>query len=721
MFCEECGTKIDDGLMYCPNCGTKVGTEPVPVMEPVGEDDDEKTTYISKETLQQESEIPIPTPTPTPAPTPAPTPSPVPDMPSGNPVFCPHCGAMNNGADLFCANCGGSMDGSAAPVPHKKSKLPFVIGGIAAAFLVVVIACVFMLVGKGGGNGSDVVYYIKDESLCRSSLKRIQAVEVDEDLLEDDDLAASAYINEKYSANERYMFYCHVAENGERSLYYIDTKDKNAEPQKIDSDIQNGDYDITPDNRVVYCKNGNLYIHDLKDKQKIASDISHFELSDNGEKVIWLTSDGDSRLYVCDTSLKEEKEKLDSEIDYIFSCSANLEHIIYVKEGSIYIVENLGEKEKVASDVGDPISVSYSGNKAQILYYEEESEGEDGAVLWDFVTDDMSDDEDIEEPREEDYQTTRIERSWGRDYEVTETDDEYYEKQNEYYEKLDRDSCRENLKTYPVSVSKGKLTLYDSASGEKQTIAEGCLSNISNWGSVDGNTVVTYYFANEEDMPKLKFSEVYEEGIYSAEETLYDSIDKDSERYLAYGETVAPFLDEDKILDELVCSSDKLYAVICEQNSDGKYENYELGEISLKSDELGSYTKLYADAENLIACENGDLLYGKDYDSEHNTFELYMNEDKIDSDVAPGSVLYTDNSHVVYTKDMEDQSGTLKLYNGKESKKVADDVRQTLYFEDNKIVVLVDFSKKSQKGDLKLYNGKELEKIDTDVSRIVMF
>ena len=30
MFCEECGTQLEEGMLFCPNCGMKVENEPVP-------------------------------------------------------------------------------------------------------------------------------------------------------------------------------------------------------------------------------------------------------------------------------------------------------------------------------------------------------------------------------------------------------------------------------------------------------------------------------------------------------------------------------------------------------------------------------------------------------------------------------------------------------------------------------------------------------------------
>ena len=59
--------------------------------------------------------------------------------------------------------------------------------------------------------------------------------------------------------------------------------------------------------------------------------------------------------------------------------------------------------------------------------------------------------------------------------------------------------------------------------------------------------------------------------------------------------------------------------------------------------------------------------------------------------------------------------GTFKVYTGKESTKIANDVKLAIYVNEKMIPVLVDYDVNHGTGDLKLYNGKELETIDTDV------
>ena len=43
MFCNNCGTKLDEGALFCPNCGNKVDNVPVE------ESEDDKTVILSEE------------------------------------------------------------------------------------------------------------------------------------------------------------------------------------------------------------------------------------------------------------------------------------------------------------------------------------------------------------------------------------------------------------------------------------------------------------------------------------------------------------------------------------------------------------------------------------------------------------------------------------------------------------------------------------------------
>ena len=462
MFCEECGTQLEEGMLFCPNCGMKVENEPVPkLLEESAGTAGALENAVYREVKAEEVDT-------------------VREEPSADDVFtkavfCPHCGAVNHGDDPFCANCGGALGDSepSASAPARKRKNVLALGSAIAAVFVALALIGSLFLFRGTGS-PDEIYYIKDSALCRSSLKKVEPQELDEDLLDDEVEAISAYIGMQYSENKQYLFYFHIENDGDRALYYIDTKDKKGEPQKIDSGVQNSFYEVTPDNRVIYCKNDNLYIHDLQDKEKVASDVGRFLVSQDGSTLVWFTQE-DDRMYVQDTDLKNDREKIDSEVNWIYFYSEDLDYIVYGKGDSLYLLENLSDREKIDSDVLDVVTTVCDNDTVRILYRKSESSK---TSMWDFIEDDLSGDADMEMPNEQDYQTTSIRKSWGRTYEVVETSDEYYEKLNAYYDKQSRDSMRETLKQMPAPMEGGSLELYDSASDETTTLAEGWLGNL---------------------------------------------------------------------------------------------------------------------------------------------------------------------------------------------------------------------------------------------------
>lgn len=96
MFCEECGTQLEEGMLFCPNCGMKVENEPVPkLLEESAGTAGALENAVYREIKAEEVDT-------------------VREEPSADDVFtkavfCPHCGAVNHGDDPFCANCGGAL------------------------------------------------------------------------------------------------------------------------------------------------------------------------------------------------------------------------------------------------------------------------------------------------------------------------------------------------------------------------------------------------------------------------------------------------------------------------------------------------------------------------------------------------------------------------------------------------------------------------------------
>ena len=164
MFCDQCGTKLKEGIAFCPNCGKRISDEALQVVEEArkkadtdiqesaetavcdGEQGQEEATAETVAEIQNGQAEPGNTEEPGNAEE---------TIQNAPKRFCPNCGTENQMEDGFCKECGmplGSMNSGPAggglavqmsPVDAQRSKKTkktvFVIGAVAAVLLVVVI------------------------------------------------------------------------------------------------------------------------------------------------------------------------------------------------------------------------------------------------------------------------------------------------------------------------------------------------------------------------------------------------------------------------------------------------------------------------------------------------------------------------------------------------------------------------------------------------------
>jgi hypothetical protein len=144
-----------------------------------------------------------------------------------------------------------------------------------------------------------------------------------------------------------------------------------------------------------------------------------------------------------------------------------------------------------------------------------------------------------------------------------------------------------------------------------------------------------------------------------------------------------------------------------------------LYEIKITDNKLGTPSKI---DNNVYSFEK---MYGSDNtvyykDVKDSSGDLYYNNKLVDSDVYTYSAYQIEGTDsIIYYADYNSvkQLGTLKVYNGKEPKKIGDDIHSYSAINENRILYLVDYSVDRAKGDLYLYNGSDKKKeIDTDVT-----
>lgn len=749
MFCSNCGFEMEEGTIFCPNCGTKLddGFAVTP-------EDEEKTFLLEPEASQEQTQSETQSEGEEKALEEEPADGNKKEQEeaeneasaeAGNEndkaevsneimvqtVYCSQCGSANSTNDTFCQNCGmrlGDYDASDVIDSDKKTKkkVNWLFVGIGAACIAILLLAGFAIkkgVFTGGakkGKAVDYLVYLKDNELTMAKVGKYEPKTVTEKFFDDeDDASMSRYVYSlvSYSKDGKYIFYPSKLEydnDDSFDLYYrLIGKDK-AQEEKIDSDVI--EYALFDNNKVVYIKDSDdrkLYIYDGKESQKIASDVNSFTISDDGKMVLWRsTSEDDTKIYVQDTQLKKDKIKLDSDIDAILDYSENFERIVYKKNDKLYVMENLNDKESIASDV-DSVKVEDIDGDMKIYY----TKLEDTQTLckYDFVDDDLlSQDEKIQEPLLSDYQTiTYVDSFWGTKEKI-ETDDAYYDAQEAYSEKLQRDYWRENLKM-EEELGVIELYCYDHKSGESTKLFEG----IDDFSSVSYNMTAFYYVDSEKLANSVKFSDIAENGGEFPDSMGKKISEALSIVYLYDGEMYEIEMPEEDLGREQELSfrsfqkGQILYALVEEYDDDWMYTiyAYDYGSKNAKWELVGE------EVAGLLYMNEKDICYVNDEE------DLYYNGEKIDSDVHTYEFSWCGDGNFLYYTDVnkDGDEGTLKFYKDGESVKISDDVAlgSTKCFYMDYVAFLTDYSFKKNYGDLNVYDGKEVIKVDDEVTAII--
>ena len=749
MYCEKCGKLLEEGTLFCPECGNKVAeSEPETMMQDksseadvVSMEEDEKTIIYemnsekeSEEKCDQEETADS---------------CESADMPgietedekdSGSVVenavapgaiietskikYCHNCGAANAETDAFCYACGNPMSDNNNVTGKKKEKRVKVSGkniilGIAAAAAVALAVVIIGFITRGSKNNA--LIYLKDNEFAYYMKKN--TVGFSDDVYEDkDDLYGPfngivSYVT--ITKDGKYIFYPQNYTGGDFDLYCRKMKDTKTTDSKVASDISQ--YTVLQNNKIVYLENSDskkMYISDLNDKEKIASDVTWYCVSADEKYILWRT-DSENRLYIRDLSLKDDKIKIDSDISLIVYRSDDLRKIVYEKDEALYYVENFGKKQKIDSDVYAEYIVE---NDSQIEIYYLVDQNED-IKLYDLVDDDYaSQDANMQEPNIADYQKTVSKPSfWGTREEVV-TDDAYYAELDKYNEKVARDYYRDFMNEQVVAKTY-TMYCYKLGEAEAKEYTTGVIFNY--W---DYRTPVMIY--NELDLEKgekSKLSKLMDMDDYSEMEEYIQSIIAD-EAITTYmindGKRTALDIDLDEYSSDIyVCAVDKnrkeCYFEISENNGDQKTDLFRTnygkmdGKLELVSDEYYD-VELVTDQGVYYIAESDDGYVG----------ELYLDDEKIDSDVLSGSVCSIESGEgIIYLTDPDDtlREGTLRMNKGADSVKISDDVAYYVSNDKGDIAFLEDYNYDKYRGELKVFKNNKVTFVDSDVTTILYY
>lgn len=653
---------------------------------------------------------------------------------------------VQQGADF---NVTGNTNVPTLAVKKKGSKKKiFIISGIAAAAVALTVAGIIFIpqIFDGGADKYNGAFYITSGKL-NAAYKGKKANKISGLYIS----SSQSYYTSRMSADSKYMFYY---DSMLGKFCRIDVKNGNfKDTVEIDSGV--GTYAINPEgSKIMYIADGSmLYTFDMKEKQKIASDVRGFCTNSDLSAVVYQTSE-DKKLYFKDKD--KDSEKISNNAQLVF-CSEDLSVIYYKKDNDLYMKKSGAEPKKIISDtelrsvydntatvsasgtispaqgIASSLSVSsnsiYSITKDGKFFYT--TKAEKSLPASDFFEDDMADsDKNIKEPDPNDSKYKKKSSSLFSSY-----TDEYYELRDKYRDKESRDSFRERIKEENISVDVYQLYFYD---GQKSTLVNDMVNFINyspeqsfnQQGTVKyaENSVLVYSAYDKNSVDKIKMSELSEKGnlyTYYVTSEVRTKLLENNKFYTQNGKTSAEISGVSKITGSVATSDLKSLYFIQPDVKDSSETSYYYAStyydkgILYKidfADTKARKPKRIADDVSSVLMNKNEPVTLRNYSSSSSTGDLYVNDKKIAEDVTSYCLRFFDDGSIVYFTDYRssNNSGTLNIYDGKNTNKVSDDVRDFEYVDSNNIYAIYDYS--GSKGDLIFYNGSKTEKIDEDVS-----
>lgn len=635
VLCPNCGNQARAGAAFCPICGMTLAPA-APVQQPAAPAAPEQAAYAAPAQPDYYAAAPVQQPY------------------YGEPVQQPYYGA---------------------PVqqPAEKKKFPkklFIFGGIGLA-AVILLAVIIALIAGGGGSAKDYSLYIKDKEIFFTDLSKggwqLTSRFVEDNGVDNADLDGKSYSIGKCTYlgedGKTIFFPDKVSEDDNGfTLYYKSIKDPEAEAIKIDSEITSY-YVNDATTLVTYLKGGDrvLWQYNIKkdDKEKIAGDVSSYQVSADGKSIGYLNEENSMYLKVAG----EDKEKLDSDVKTIYDISEDFSTVIYKKDDALYKLTIGNDREKIASEFYTVLKVYDSGE----VYFLKSETNE--VALKDYVIDDL-------QPSESSY-------------------------------------LRERLAAETYSQKNYILYYYDGQEAEK--VADSFVySWYSDYVFAADTPMVIYQASGLSSIDKVKLSEI--DSIYDVSDMIDDAQEEAADWYIATGSIALQIEDLNDATSFRIDSAGKTAYYIDDIPEDKNYGDLYRMEISGgKPEKAERYdTDVYTGTMGFIDGEQ--FLYTKEY--KDGKCEVYVDKNRIDYDVNLQYMDYDKEENVfVYFTDYnsEKEYGTLKIYKKGEAVKIADDVHEFELLPNGSVLYLNDYSQKYCRGTLYLYKSGKSEKIDEDV------
>lgn len=574
-----------------------------------------------------------------------------------------------------------------------------------------IIILLFVIIGAAlmdpfNAGASIPITYVKDGQIFFANINKLQPIEATRNLNGDNINISNKLFNlittVAYSSDGKKMFYPDNFNNDTYffTLYYRDLTKNNTKEGvaiKLDADISGYQLSLTG-NLVVYIKDSNLYLHNLKERTLVAKNVKSFYFSNDGKTLIYKLNNG--YLYYLSVKGKKDPVLIDTEVTGLAGVKNN-DKIIYYSKGSQLFKKIIGKDSvKLTSNAETVHSITDSGE----IYYTKKTSSSLNAS--DYVIDDMMEkDSEITEPNTESFKKTQITGTYT--YEVVDWE-AYYNEYNRYSEKLLRDMLRDQLEDGIINIGSQTLYYYD---GKKEVVINERVHQIE----ASAGSSLVFSSAAASDLSKVKLSEV---SSAADVESILTSASVSLSYSLVVKESVFDINQKNARSFVFSDSSESLYFIdqYDSEASVGKLMKISIGKA------VKSLIEIDSDVSFIFLYKNNRLLYFKNYDPETGNCDLYESGALLAENVAISTISAISNSNsLIFLSNVNPstQLGSLYLLKGKKLTKISDYVAQAVAYSEKDIAYLYDYDINKSKGELMIYKGFKAMLIDSDISAIV--
>lgn len=686
MFCPFCGNVIDDDALTCNACNSPV--------KPLKKTDAPETVTEQEPAAEQETTV-------------QPEVAPQPETDSAQdaaaePEVAPQPEVIVQ-PEAVTEPEAATLSWTEEPPKKRRNGLRIVLGTLGIAVVLAgIVWLVVYLMPILAGKGPATALYIKDNELYSTRLSKIQPWQITEKLVD----ASRADINALDKNNKdilarRLTAVTYMTRDGKTlfypdkykldnpysvDIYYRNIKNPEEAPQKLDSNISL--YTISPyGERVVYLTDdGNLYRFDMQEKVKIASEVQNFLASEDCKNIIYSVDNQDgteenpsSTLSMYAQTEGKEKQKLASDCKSVAYVSDNCSTLYYINdESKLYKVTVGSDKEKIASNVSTVHTVYETGE----LYYSTKApySGSGQFYAAQFVENDMPGN-----PEKSQLMTQLYQRTLSANYAES-------------------------------------ICYYDGKESHK--LSGDCVYGFGNSGfawAMD-TPVFVYSLCDVGNVEKVKLSQITD--VNDAVTKIRENASQANRVFVAVRGTATHLQCESKSVTaaNVRITENGLtgYYYVPQKSSGGfKGDLYKFAIAGGKPQKAELYASEIYNSFRIL--NNDTLLYFKDVSDKKYTGDLYINNTLVDYAVGVHTANYDADNHALYymiDMNTDRTNGTLQVWQDGDKTKIADEVVDYRYIDDE-VLYLTDYNENKGFGTLYQFENDESKQVDIEVSYII--